>query len=163
MYNLDNRLRGLLCSWKSFYFLMSLGFLEGVPKWSGNNSNLSHASWFLCPIQSLWGYLLLLPGLRLPYRSSGGASFWKILLVKISLWWKGFQNPWSDRFYLYRGVFSLPYFSLSHDGEGLDRLSIIPKFPNFIGGSPNFLGCFPSLLHDFYFNLISSCSVRSRG
>ena len=64
-----------------FRFWISPAFSEGVPKWSGNIPNRSCVSWILCPIWYIWGYLLLSPGLRLSYRSSGSDSFWWILLV----------------------------------------------------------------------------------
>ena len=78
--DLENRLRGPLRSWGSFYFSMFLTFLEGFLKCSGTLSNCSRASWLLCPIRYLRWSLILSLGIWVSYRSSGGTSFWGLLL-----------------------------------------------------------------------------------
>ena len=79
--DLDSHLRGPLRSWGSFSCLMSPTFSEGAPKWLENFLHRFRAIWRLCYVLSLRGYLILPPVLRLSCRSSGGASFWDLLIV----------------------------------------------------------------------------------
>ena len=81
MSNMEISSRDLLQSWGYFSLWMFLTFLGGVSKVVSKFFNRFRASWRLCSIWYLWGYPLLPPILRIPYRLSGSDSFWGLSIV----------------------------------------------------------------------------------
>ena len=149
MSDLENHSREPLKYWGSFYILMSLTSSEDYPKWSSIFLNCFHASCRLCSVQYLRGYPILPPGLRVSYRSSGGASLWGLSIVPCSPWFSGdLRRSWRECFAIlsvYREVFFQP------------SLLVVYWQRRFQ------LSRFPSLWRDYECSRLSSFSVRRRG
>ena len=111
--DLDSLLRYPLHSWGPLSFSRSLTFSEGVNTWSENISNCYRVSWLLCPVLSLWEYLLLPLGIRPSDRLSGGIISGGYFWSPNSLWWQGLQAFWRDCFAPSWGICSLTSLYLS--------------------------------------------------
>ena len=166
-------LRDPLRSWWSFSHSMFPKFSEGVPKWSAIFLYWFCTIWRLCSVRSLHVYPIFTPGLRVFYLSSGGASFWGLLIVsKFSLILGFFRSYWKDCsaiasnfpvsfipalcfyhidtkkvFYaaslLSDGIFSVAIFPHVLWG-GEDKIEVIEEF-------------FSSVIWGFYYRLTLSC------
>ena len=68
---------------RDLLFLNASNVFGGVSEWSVNISNCFYARWLLCPVQSNWWSMLLLPGIWLSGRLSEGASFGLLVIPKL--------------------------------------------------------------------------------